>query len=141
LGVRLIKSAIYRFNCDLDGFTPVDHKTHFFLILSHEKYNSKMNSYLGVGLSSKSHAHIKKFLIEDIPEYVKPLKEKKYQAFQGSNELTVIVDKVTRLREKDLIFHGQQVEKPLLILPPERYKELVEEIKKFMMIPNNEDNV
>jgi hypothetical protein len=100
-----------------------------------------MNSYLGVGLSSKSHAHIKKFLIEDIPEYVKPLKEKKYQAFQGSNELTVIVDKVTRLREKDLIFHGQQVEKPLLILPPERYKELVEEIKKFMMIPNNEDNV
>ena len=112
------------------------------MILSHENYNQWSNSYLGVGFSSnEKQPHIIKLIPEDFEGWSAAINSGKYNTFNGKNPLNLLTDKVCRLSENDLIFKGKQLSDPLLKVTLEKYEKIVDDIEKFMLIPNKEYNI
>ena len=146
MGKTLKKGALYLFDCDLDGKTnPNDgkkHKKHFFIILSHELYNRKMNSYLGVGLSSNTdQSYAMKLPMEQFSNWSGAINSGKYRAFDGATQLTCLADKVCRLKEDDLLFTDDKLSLPLLTVTEKAYEQIIKHISNFMKIPNDDPNV
>lgn len=150
-GVRLKKGGIYLFKCNLDGKTVsnVDcrnvsndnDKCHYFLILSHELYNQRMNSFLCVGISSsENQVHRVKRPIDEFESWSRAIDSGNFNAFKGVADVWFIVDKVCRVSSADLVFKGDQLNSVPILRKP-YYEELVEEIRKFMLIGNDDPNV
>jgi hypothetical protein len=107
-GETISKGMILRFGADLDGRETIyragaKSESHYFIILSHFNYNSKLskNSCLGVGLSSKPWIYGENFIPEHFINW-NAIEGKYYEALfpreQNTKPLiTFQPDKVCRL--------------------------------------------
>lgn len=135
------RGAIYQFNCDLDGKTNTDatKPKHYFVVLSDETYNERGNSFLCVGTSSNTSQHYSvQFIMEDFENWSEAMNHKesernRYEPFEKLSQVYILIDKVCRVRQEDILFRGHGLDKPLM-LRPEKYKQLIERIRDFMYL-------
>ncbi len=64
----------------------------------------------------------------------------KYMVFEEANQLTYLVDKVCRLREKDMSFKDDELTSPPLRATKTKYEEVIKYISNFMALPNDNSN-
>lgn len=148
LGYSINKGEIYRLANDLDGFKVdirrgMSGETHYFIVLSHLKYNKKFSkkSFLAVGLSSSHEWPYSEGLIplDHFDGWNTAVNRYGYYSlFYKASEIFFETDKVVRLCQEDIESYTNA--SPVLSLSPAGLNKVVNLVSLFLKMSNDDPN-
>lgn len=143
-GAGLNKGQIYRFAVDLDGRKTEFRRgepgeTHYFIILSHSKYNRQksIKSCLGIGLSSSPWQYSESLMPEHFENW-ESIDNGYYEGFSESKAVRFQTDKICRLCYDDI--ESPKQNRDVLKLNSKGLDRVITLIGNFLKIDNSESD-